>query len=187
MIYHLTDINNVENIIKMGLLSRKTLLEKGLTFEDVADAEILEFRKLHNLNECVPFHFFSNNPFDGCVQKNHSNNKYVYFCIYRNVAMNAGFQIIPKHPLHMQPFQIYNYDKGMSIIDWDTMELRDYSNYECKEICMAECIYRGDVTLDLICSIHVKTKEDQEYVQSLLKKYKKSAIKVQLSPNYFVR
>ena len=56
------------------------------------------------------------------------------------MAKKYNFKIIPTHPIHMVPLNFFNYDEGMRIINWDLMELRDYSNHECKEVCMAECI-----------------------------------------------
>ena len=52
LIYHLTDIANLENIIKYGLLSRKELQNIGLLFKNVADPEIIGFRRTprHPLN-----------------------------------------------------------------------------------------------------------------------------------------
>ncbi|MBR3771618.1 MAG: DUF4433 domain-containing protein [Clostridium sp.] len=55
---HLTGIENIENIIREGLLSRSSLLSRNQIFEDVADPEIIRFRREHGLNDYVPFHFF---------------------------------------------------------------------------------------------------------------------------------
>lgn len=58
LLYHLTKKDNLESIIKYGLLPREELIQRGMVFEDVADPEILFFREEHNLNKYVPFHFF---------------------------------------------------------------------------------------------------------------------------------
>lgn len=186
LIYHLTDINNIENIIQMGLLSRKTLIERGMVFEDVAEPEILQFRKLHDLDEYVPFHFFARNPFDGRVQKSYPDSEFAYLCMSRDKARELQFEIIPRHPLNMAPFMMYTYEDGMEIIEWDKMERRDYSDKECKEICMAECVHKGDVDINDIFSINVKTEENKAYVESILRKYGINSIYVNAAPNYFV-
>lgn len=186
LLYHLTDIANVENIIENGLLSRNSLETRGLVFTDVADQEILDFRRLHNLNSYVPFHFFAKNPFDGRVQKDNPDIEFVYLCIKRSVARDMGFQIIPRHPLNMNPFTIYDYDEGLDNIDWDTMESRDYANYECKEICMAESIYLGDLDIDSFFSINVISDRSKEYVEELLEDYGIKNIYVNTARNYFI-
>lgn len=186
LLYHLTDISNIQTIIKKGLLSRSSLERRGLFFSDVADQGILDFRSLHNLNCYVPFHFFSKNPFDGRVQKDNTDKEFVYFCIKRSVARSMGFQIIPSHPLNMNPFRIYDYDDGFDIIDWDTMERRDYSDYECKEICMAESVYQGDLSIDLFFSINVVSDCSKQYVEQILCANGISNVYVYKSPNYFI-
>lgn len=187
LIYHLTDINNLENIVKEGLLSRKELVDRGILFEDVADPQILEFREEHNLDSYVPFHFFAKNPFDGDVQINHPDNEFIYLCMRRSDAEAMGFQIIPTHPLNMNPFKIYSYEDGMEEIDWELMEQRDYKDHDCKEACMAECVYQGELNITDFVSVHVKTAEAKKYVDRLFKLYNISYPFVNLTPNFFIK
>ena len=42
-----------------------------MPFSDVADCDILESRRVFDLDTMVPFHFFARNPFDGRVQEDH--------------------------------------------------------------------------------------------------------------------
>lgn len=187
LLYHLTELKNMENILKHGLLSRNRLLEENLVFEDVANPDILSFRSLHDLDNYVPFHFFSSNPFDGDVQKSHPEDDFVYLCVKRTVAREMGFEIIPRHPLNMMPFKIYTYDEGMEVIDWDIMEQRCYSDHECKEVCLAECIYDGDLSIDDLFSINVRTEKDKAVMENLFNKYRiKKPPYINLSSNYFI-
>lgn len=187
LIYHLTDIENLENIIKEGLLSRKELEERGDMFEDVADPDILIFREEHNLNQYVPFHFFSKNPFDGKVQKKYPDKEFVYLCMKRRKAENMGFEIIPSHPLNMNPFQVYSYEDGMEMIDWEKMEQRDYKDHACKEVCMAECVYNGKLQIEDFVSINVRTKAAEKYVKKLFDEHGISQLHINLTPDFFVR
>ena len=186
LLYHLTDIRNIRKIIEKGLLSRSSLESRGLVFTDVADEEILDFRRMHNLNCFVPFHFFAKNPFDGRVQIDNPDIEFVYICIKRSVARHMGFQIIPRHPLNMVPFIIYDYEDGFNNIDWATMENRDYADYECKEICMAESIYLGDLGNDSFFSINVISERSKKYVEDLLDDYGITNIYVNTTPYYFI-
>ena len=45
LLYHLTAIDNLENIFNNGLLSRKDALDKKLIRSDIADYEIIKKRK----------------------------------------------------------------------------------------------------------------------------------------------
>jgi len=73
LLYHLTSIKNIASILEHGLKPRNAMSE----FVDVADSEILKSRKLYSLETYVPFHFFARNPFDGRVQKDRPNEKFV--------------------------------------------------------------------------------------------------------------
>lgn len=58
LIYHITHINNLPSILKVGLLSRKKLLRNpSLSFTDIADSEILSKREQYKeaLSQYVPW------------------------------------------------------------------------------------------------------------------------------------
>lgn len=136
LIYHLTSFDNLESIFKNGLTSRGDLV----TFDDVAEKEIINHREAMGLNGFVPFHFFAGTPFDGAVQKAHNDKTFVFLTVHRDFAEKKGFKILIQHPLSMVDCTPLSYVKGFEKIDWGTMDLRDYSNHKCMEICMAECL-----------------------------------------------
>ena len=87
----------------------------------------------------------------------------------------------------MKPFIMYNYDDGMEKIEWDKMEVRDYSDYECKEICMAECVYDGSISIHEFSNIYVKTEANKRYVDGLLEEYGINNLYVNVNPNLFLQ
>ena len=58
LLYHVTAVENLENIFSNGLCSRENALSKGRLKVDIADPEIIEKRKELNILQYVPFHFF---------------------------------------------------------------------------------------------------------------------------------
>lgn len=189
-LYHLTKLDNLDNILEYGLMSRKLLIENGLYFEDVADLEIISFRRKMNLEQYVPFHFYPYTPFDWVVQNNNPDSEFIYICIPKEIAQYNNFNIIPMHPLSMNPFCIYDYNKGIEIIDWDLMDKRDYNNPECKSVCMAECITNLIVPYNVFQSIAVKNNYIKQIVQDKIKVHKekhniKETIYVDERPNWF--
>lgn len=167
LIYHLTSINNIESILKNGLLPRKTLLE----FDDIADKEIVEHREKFNLDSYVPFHFFIANPFDGVVQKSNRNKKFIFITVLRSFAQVNGFNILTRHPLSSNCSELLSYNEGVLAIDWDKMAERDYTDNECKEICMAECLSPTSISpKDFFC-IYVPDYDTHSYVTQLQKKF----------------
>ena len=81
LLYHLTELKNLESIIRFGLIPRKVLLENTVTFEDIANPEIIVKRERLGLDEYIPFHFHPYTAFDLAVKKQHANDEMMYICI----------------------------------------------------------------------------------------------------------
>lgn len=169
LLYHLTALANLESIFQNGLQSRAALATGD--FEDVADGEIINSRQRHNLDQYVPFHFFAKSPFEYGVQRAHPDQDFVLVTVRRAVAQANNWQIVPRHPLAEEGYQMLNYDEGVEAIDWALLEQRDYNNRACKVTCMAECLSPIGVTPDKIFAVYVKTAEILKTVQALAKKY----------------
>lgn len=136
LLYHLTDLENLESILNTGLLPRNQLDR----FHDIADPEIIDHRRRHNLDSHVPFHWFARNPFDGRVQTDHPDKEFVLITVNRLFAARQKWRIIPRHPLSNEELELHDYEPGFNAIDWEVMNQRDYHDPECKSICMAECL-----------------------------------------------
>ncbi|WP_046181190.1 DarT ssDNA thymidine ADP-ribosyltransferase family protein [Domibacillus tundrae] len=164
MLYHLTSLENITGILLKGLCPRNILR----SFEDVADPEIIDFRGRNGLNDYVPFHFFSKNPFDGRVQKDYPDTNFIYVCVYRTFAQRNNFRIIPTHPIAMgDNLFLYDYNEGMEQIDWDTMEETNYQDTYCRQVCMAESLSDCIIYPNDFCAIYVKDEATSEFVKRL--------------------
>lgn len=86
LLYHLTELKNLESIIDFGLVPRKILRENTVTFGDVADPEIIRKRESLGLDGYIPFHFHPYSAFDVAVKKTHAGEEMIYICITRNLA-----------------------------------------------------------------------------------------------------
>lgn len=163
-IYHLIAFENMRSILLDGLLPRKQLQENAFT--DVADPQIMAYRKENHLDEYVPFHFFRNSPFAGRVMRDHPG-KYVYIAVNREYAKTHDFIIIPNHPMssfEKNHIQMCTYAEGFELIDWKTMDERDYHDNYCKEVCMSECLCKGKLDIhQLICDGNSKSYKDVSF------------------------
>lgn len=146
-IYHLTAFENMKSILLHGLLPRKQLPKNAFT--DVADPQIMAYREDYHLDDYVPFHFFRHSPFAGRVMQDRPG-KYVYIAVNREYAKTHGFKIIPNHPMSSSEknhIQMYTYAEGFELIDWETMDERDYHDNYCREVCMSECLCKGKLDI----------------------------------------
>ena len=170
LLYHLTALSNMESILTNGLQPRASL---GNSFIDIAEQDIIDFRNAHKISNVIPFHFFAGTPFAGRVQIDHPEKEFVYLTLHRNTASSTknNFKIFPTHPKHMNPLAVYDYKEGFSMIDWELMEKRDYSDPECKEVCMAECVgvYKR-ISSKSFHSIIVRTDDAKQHLEALCQK-----------------
>lgn len=151
LLYHLTSLRNLSSILEGGLQPRSALRE----FHDVADPEIIDGRKHHNLDGYVPFHWFSRNPFDGRVQCDKPNEDFILITVRRTLAQARNWKIILRHPLANAHVELHDYKEGFELIDWVTMNKRDYHDPDCKNICMAECLSPSTVNVSQFFKIFV--------------------------------
>ena len=70
LLYHVTAVENLENIFKHGLLSRTDAISKKLLKVNIADHEIIEKRKELGILQYVPFHFYEKTPFTWTIFNN---------------------------------------------------------------------------------------------------------------------
>ena len=179
LLYHLTHINNLDSIIENGLLSRNQAIQRGLLNKDIANHDILENRQLNHLDDYVLFHFSPYTAFDNAVRYEHGAENFVYITVYRRYAEENGFQIVPRHPLNGE-FELCDYNEGMNIIDWETMERRmneiaPTNQGYAKEVKMAECISSEPILLQNFAYIYC----NERYTEDLRGRYPIIADKIQ--------
>ena len=162
LLYHLTSLDNCESILRHGLNSRRDNVQG---FDDVADQEIITFRQAINLDTFVPFHFFAKNPFDGRVQMNYPDKSFFYICVTREYAQKHNFKVIPKHPKSIENLVLYDYLDGVEGIDWNIMDQRDYSNRECRHVCMAESLSPKTIQPQDFFCVYVKENGAEKYIK----------------------
>lgn len=185
LIYHQTSIRNLMSIVEFGLLSRAMILSLGISFNDVADQQIIEERTLSGLDVYVPFHFHPRTVFDYKIRYDHPNDSFIFLCMYRDVAQKCNALVLPAHPLSNEKPIVYNYTDGFNAIDWETMELTQGVLGYNSQIRMAECLIKDKVDISKISIIYVKNQLDKKYVEDLLKEMNINHINVYVGNTFF--
>ena len=182
LIYHLTALTNLKSILQAGLLSRNM----AAGFTDIADSEIISFRKEHGLNDYVPFHFKSKNHFDGKVQKTYPEIEFIYITVSRKKAKQQQYKIIPCHPIACEPFQLYDYNEGFEMINWDLIDERDYHKQDCRNASLAECLTPNCVPFSDFSMIFCRNEATKSRVEKILESEDLS-ITVNVNKEMFVK
>lgn len=171
LLYHLTHIDNLESILNNGLLSRNDANQLG-SFLDVANQDIIRNRHHHELDDYVLFHFHPYSAFDVAVKETYGKENFVYITITRELARENNFKIVPRHPLNGE-FELFDYEEGFQLIDWETMEtqMKDFTDddekAQAKQIKMAECISEEPISASDFFRIHCNKK----YVNDIKGRY----------------
>jgi hypothetical protein len=174
LLYHLTELDNLDSILKFGLLPRKLIVENSIKFTDVADGKIIDKRTVLGLDGYTPFHFHPYSAFDTAVKHTYNPKNMIYICIDRELARHNNFKILPQHPLSEQECVLYDYDEGIGKIDWDTLTTIGRNDNYAKEVKMAECLTDLVVPANCFKIIYVPSDTIKNQVEEKLKKYEVS-------------
>lgn len=171
LLYHLTELSNLDSIVQNGLAPRKILLDRNVDFGDVANPDIISKRTLLGLDVYTPFHFHPYSSFDVAVKNTYEDTDFIYICIRRSLARENKFKILVKHPLSIDECILYDYDEGMELIDWDTLMEKGRTDDYAKHVKMAECLTDLLVPAELFNMIVVEDEKVKNKVEKILKKY----------------
>lgn len=168
LLYHVTAVENLENIFKNGLLSREDALSNNLLKVDIADSEIIEKRRSLNILNYVPFHFFEPTAFTGAVFNNNPDKAFCSIAILRSFAKQQNFKICTAHPLSIEPeAKVLDYEEGFNSINWEKAEERNYNDSVSKNACMAECLAVSPVKPEDFFTIYVANEDTKNYVEHI--------------------
>lgn len=168
LLYHLTELKNLDSIIRFGLVPRKVLRENTVEFEDIANPEIIVKRKKMGLDEYIPFHFHPYTAFDLAVKRQHQNDEMIYICISRELARRNHFKILPRHPLSLEEYQLYDYQEGFERIDWKAMTTVGSNDSDARQTKMAECLSTKVIPVDCFLCFYVPSEQVKELVENML-------------------
>lgn len=188
LLYHLTKLKNLESIIQNGLLSRKAVLKKRLSFQDVADKEIITKRTQLGLDKYVPFHFHPYTSFDIAVRNKYHQDDFIYITLKREYAKQNGFKILPQHPLSSVKVELFSYNEGFEKIDWNTMHELGTENEYKKNVKMAECLTDAIIPFNSFMSIYVKDETTKKFIERMIIQYevKKDPPYINIQKNWFI-
>lgn len=162
LLYHLTKLDNLESIIKYGLLPRKKVIEQKINFGDIANPEIISKRTELGLDAYTPFHFHPYSAFDVAVKHSYQEQDMIYLGFDRELARMNHFKILPLHPLSAEECILYDYDEGFQRIDWGTMMEKNRIDDYAKHVKMAEYLTEKTIPINHFKCIYVPSEDVKE-------------------------
>lgn len=178
--FHMTDVHNLESILKNGLLSTNLKESKGITHTNIANMTIQERRskmdvtcgKGGKVHDYVPFYFSSMNPMLLGVlnTKNQDQQFIIYIClkIEKIIKLNGVFTDASANTSESPNF--YDDVKDLDKLSWDLIDNSKWSQAEAthRHRKMAEVLIKDKVDASDIDSIVVFNDWIKEGVKELL-------------------
>ncbi|MCK4662036.1 MAG: DUF4433 domain-containing protein [Bacteroidales bacterium] len=192
--FHFTHIENLESIVRNGLLSTNMKNELRLKHTDVA-SETIQHRRSEmdvtcspygKVHDYVPFYFTSTNPMLLSLT-NHKNIDqpfiiFIAISIEKLIENNVVFTNASANTI--DPPNFYNNPNDLDKLDWDAINLRKWGSKDDDERHnrMAEVLVHEEVPLDWIESIIIWNENFKNEVIKIFKDNKLTLPKVSFSP-----
>lgn len=165
--FHFTHLQNLDSIVKHGILSTNKKKELGIEHLDVASESIQERRSSMNVtcapngkvHDYVPFYFCSRNPmFLSLVNSKNVDQQMMVFLAFKSERLLADDVVFTDASANtIPPPNFYNDPTDLDKLDWTAIESKKWSpeTDDERHKRMAEVLFLEKVPVDSIDSIIV--------------------------------
>ncbi|WP_106496404.1 type II toxin-antitoxin system toxin DNA ADP-ribosyl transferase DarT [Lentibacillus sp. Marseille-P4043] len=191
LLYHITDLNNLESILQHGgLLAHNTIEEKSVEYENIAHNSIQNKRTMKtvplppngNLHDYVPFYFAPKSPMLYAIRKGqvegyeHGQGHIIYLVSRTDIIHYAGLEYVFTDGHAIMGFTDFYKDlKHIDKIDWEVMQSKYWFDREDdpdrKRRRQAEFLVHKFIPFDFILGFAVKNESIKLQVENLIHKY----------------
>ena len=180
--YHLTNFENLENIISNGMFSYNLVREKGLLKSDMSNPDIQAKRK--NVHNYVPLYINPKNPFLNSFKIQNNINNLVLLEVFPHILVqkkNTRFSDGNAADVETNLFENKN---DLEKINWKLLQSGIWeNNIESKRIMCSEILIPNHIEDYYIQRIIIKNENQISKVMSLFPNRK--GISITLDSNFF--
>ncbi|KAB1471816.1 type II toxin-antitoxin system toxin DNA ADP-ribosyl transferase DarT [Cronobacter muytjensii] len=182
-VYHFTYIDNLEKIIKNGLLSTNLKSNKGINHKDIANS-IIQHRRSEMRVTCgpggvvhdyVPFYFTKRSPMllNVIKKKNIDQEGIIYLALPIDAVNDKSVVFSNSSANTFTPPDFHSNAKDLNKLNWDIIDDRVWipKNERLKQQKMAELLVHNEVSLSDISFIVVWDSHVKTHVEKILLKY----------------
>lgn len=191
LLYHITDINNLESILQHGgLLAVNVVNQKGVEYENIAHNNIQDRRSIKivplpphgNLHDYVPFYFASKSPMLYAIYKGQvegydkGQDQIIYLITRTDIIHNAVLDYVFTDGHAVMGFTDYFKNlEDLDKIDWEVMDTRFWFDTEedpdRKRRRQAEFLVHNVVPINALLGFAVKNEDMKQKVEEVINKY----------------
>ena len=188
-IFHMTDIRNLESIIKYGLLSAHRMEALDIKHENISNLVIQERREKvtvpcgpgGSLHDYVPFYFTSMNPMLlSVINKKNYDQPFILFLCLKIQKLENKKGIFSEASINTNSVpKIYDNCSELTKLDWDLIDSRKWHyNDEDRHRKMAEALIKDEVKISDIDAIVVYNENIKKCVEFIFKRNKLSCPRI---------
>ncbi len=177
-IHHVTEIENLEKILKEGLLSRNELLKNKIKFEDIANKNIIQER--NGLNNYIPFHINILQkkwgiPYNYRILKNYGVENIIFLTCNIDELTDYNVECFLYHPIsnYKRKFLVKDFKKMLEIEENKLISngYLDYNDNKIQQFLMSEILIESKVVLNKKWRIYVYSDIQRKWVLKILQRY----------------
>ncbi len=177
-IHHVTKIENLEKILKEGLLSRNELLKNKIKFEDIANKNIIQER--NGLNNYIPFHINILQkkwgiPYNYRILKNYGAENIIFLTCNIDELTDYNVECFLYHPIsnYKRKFLVKDFKKMLEIEENKLISngYLDYNDNKIQQFLMSEILIESKVVLNEKWRIYVYSDIQRKWVLKILQRY----------------
>lgn len=170
-IYHMTHIDNLENILKYGLLSH----HNNAVNHNIDNPEVNDRRNFYepiynkNVHDYVPFYF---NPRNAMLYVNRDKQDEIIILAFdRNLIYKKG-SLFTDGNASVQGTRFYKDIKDLNKLNWQCLKSKYWNDFEDgKRLMMAEVLVPDNVNIKYLKKIYCKNIFTQSRVDDLVQYY----------------
>ena len=183
-LFHMTALENLDSICKLGLFCREAVFEKNIPFQDISDAGVQQHRG--DIHDHVPLYFNPKNPM-------------LYRLKYKTlVILEISPMILLEHKFFFtdgnaasEATTFYSDEQIENLSDFDWLNIFYTKNWNSREDgkrkSMAEVLIPYQIPMKYIYKIHCKSKQEKDILAILEKNNLNIQIETDNSEIFFPR
>ena len=176
-LYHITNVNNIENIATHGLLSHSTSHSLNLTKKDISNQLVQDRRK--HIHDKVPLYFNILNPMTFSLT---NNDDLVVIEVDKKIMLFPSVLFTDGNAASSSTKYFTNIE-DLNQLDWNCIFSEYWNDYpDGKRIRCAEVLIPETVPTKYFMQIYTKTGESERSVSNAFSSH---TIKVSQNENYF--
>ena len=197
VLYYMTPVENLENILRFGILSKNEIKRRNLSYEsfalesvqerrDAKKIQLSDLKKRKSLHDCIPLYIAYKTPTLYYIFKNHPHEygRIIFIRIRSKIVLHKAFCFTDGNAASQNSREYYDLG-NLNRIDWNVVNGTYWNDeFDGKRKRCAEFLIYPNVERRFFDLIIVKSYDIKREVESILQKLE-FRLNVEHNPAYY--